>query len=49
MTGRTLDEDVENGVVLSMYEGVFSLRYARLDLLDDEGRVLRTGPLHRRP
>jgi len=48
MTGRTLDAAVENGVVLFMYEGGFGLHYGRLDLFDAEGRVLRTGPLHRR-
>ena len=49
MTGRTLDDAVESGVVLFMYQGGFALRYGRLDLLDADGRVLRTGPLHRRP
>ena len=49
MTGRTLDDAVENGVVLFMYEGNFSLHYGRLELLDAEGQLLRTGPLHRRP
>lgn len=49
MTGRTLDDPVENGVVLFMYEGDFGLHYARLELLDAEGQVVRTGPLNRRP
>lgn len=49
MRGRTLDDLVENGVVLFMYKGDFGLDYARLELLDAEGRVLRTGPMHRRP
>ena len=48
MTGRTLNDAVENGVVLFMYEGDFSLM-GRLQLLDTEGQVLATGPLHRRP
>ena len=48
MTGRALDDAVENGVVLFMYEGGFGLHYGRLDLFDAEGRVLRTGPLQRR-
>jgi len=49
MTGRTLHDVVENGVVLFMYKGEFGLDYARLELLDAEAQVLRTGPLHRRP
>jgi len=49
MRGRTLEDVVENGVVLFMYTGEFGLHYARLELLDAEGRVLRTGPMHRRP
>jgi hypothetical protein len=48
MTGRTLDEPVENGVVLFMYEGDFG-HYARLELLDAQGQIVRTGPLNRRP
>ena len=49
MTGRTLDDVVENGVVLFMYKGDFGLHYARLELVDAQAQVLRTGPLHRRP
>lgn len=48
MTGRTLDDVVENGVVLFMYKGDFGLHYARLELVDAQAQVLRTGPLHRR-
>jgi hypothetical protein len=48
MTGRTLDDPVENGVVLFMYEGEFGA-YSRLELLDAEGQLVRTGPLNRRP
>jgi hypothetical protein len=48
MTGRTLDDPVENGVVLFMYEGAFG-HYARLELLDADGQVVRAGPLNRRP
>jgi hypothetical protein len=32
-----------------MYAGDFGTRHARLDLLDADGRVLRSGPLNRRP
>lgn len=49
VTGRTLDEVVENGVALFMYSDDFGARYARLDLLDADGRTLRSGPLSRRP
>jgi hypothetical protein len=48
VTGRTMEEAVENGVALFMYAGDFGTRYARLELLDAEGRVLRSGPLNRR-
>ena len=49
MTGRTLEEGVENGVAIFMYAGDFGTRYARLELLDAVGQVLRSGPLNRRP
>lgn len=49
MTGETMDEVVENGVALFMYPDTFGTRYARLELLDADGRVLRSGPLNRRP
>lgn len=48
MTGRTLDDSVEMGVALFVYEGDFG-RYSRMELLDARGEVLRTGPLNRRP
>lgn len=48
VTGRTLDEPVEDGVVLFVYEGDFG-RYARMELLDSGGRAVRAGPLNRRP
>lgn len=37
MTGRTLDEPVENGVALFVYEGDFG-RYSRMELLDAGGQ-----------
>ena len=49
MSGRTLEEIVEDGVALLMYAGDFGARYARLELLDAQGQVLRSGPLSRRP
>ena len=49
MTGRTMEDVVENGVALFMYAGDFGTRYARLELLDADGRVLRSGPLNSRP
>lgn len=45
MTGRTLEEEVVHGVALFMYSGEFGTRYARLDLLDADGGVLRSGPV----
>ena len=40
--GRTFSDDVENGVVLFFHTGLSS---ARMDLLDSDGRVVRSGPL----
>lgn len=48
VAGRTLDDRVEDGVALFVYEGAFG-PYSQMELLDAEGLVLRTGPLHRRP
>lgn len=48
MTGRTLDDAVENGVALFVFDGNFG-RYARMELLDVSGTPVRTGPLNRRP
>jgi len=47
-TGRILDDHVENGVALFVFDGYFG-RYARMDLLDQNGEPIRTGPLSRRP
>jgi hypothetical protein len=47
-TGRILDDHVENGVALFVFDGHFG-RYARMDLLDETGERTRTGPLNRRP
>lgn len=49
MTGRKMEEGVERGVAIFMYAGDFGTRYARLELLGADGRVLRSGPLNRRP
>ena len=48
MTGESIDDDDENDVALFMYSDTFGIHYASLELLDAEGRVLRSGP-HRRP
>jgi hypothetical protein len=48
MTGRTVEDAVENGVALFMYEGNLG-QNSRLELLDADGSLLKTGPLHRRP
>lgn len=45
--GRTLSDEVENGVVLFMWKGGFDLHGARLDLLDAHHRVIRSGPMRR--
>lgn len=46
-TGRVLTDEVEQGVLLFMWKGDLDLRNAHLDLLDAEGRVLRSGPMRR--
>ena len=45
--GRTLHDDVKDGVALFMHKGPFLLMQAQLELLDAQGRVLRTGPMRR--
>ena len=47
-SGRVLDDDVENGVFVFMWKGNFGLRSARLELLDADGRIARSGPLRHR-
>ena len=46
--GRILHDDVKDGVILFMHRGPFHLVQARLELLDAQGRVLRTGPMRRK-
>lgn len=46
-TGRILSDDVENGVFLFMWKGAFDLHGARMDLLDADNRVTRSGPMRR--
>lgn len=46
-TGRTLSDEVENGVLLFMWKGALDLHLARLELLDGDGRVTRSGPMRR--
>ncbi len=46
-TGRTLSDDVANGVFLFMWKGAFDLLGARMDLLDADNRVTRSGPMRR--
>jgi hypothetical protein len=46
-TGRVLNDEVENGVFLFMWKGNLDLRRARLDLLDANGHVIRSGPMRR--
>lgn len=48
-SGRILDDDDENGVFLFMWKGDFDLRSARLELLDADNRVTRSGPAPRPP
>jgi hypothetical protein len=44
ISGRTLQDEVESGVVLFLYKGDFGLSDARMELLDAHGVVLRSGP-----
>jgi hypothetical protein len=44
MAGRTLQDEVQGGVVLFLYKGHFGLSDARMELLDANGVVLRSGP-----
>src|SRR3954468_20278595 len=43
LSGRTLEAAVETGVAVFMYDGDFEIHYARLELLDREGKLLRKG------
>lgn len=45
--GRTLRDEIENGVFLFMWKGNFDLSGAWLDLLDADGRVTRSGSMRR--
>jgi hypothetical protein len=47
-TGRTLTDTLENGVFLFMWRGDLNVNGARLELLDDDGHVTRSGPMRRR-
>jgi hypothetical protein len=49
LSGRTLEDAVENGVAVFLYDGDFGLHRARLELIDREGKLLRKGPLNSRP
>jgi hypothetical protein len=44
MSGRTLQDEVESGVVLFLYKGDFGFSDARMELLDAHGVVIRSGP-----
>lgn len=46
-TGRTLSDEVHNGVVMFMWKGSFDVVGARLDLLDADSRITRSGPVRR--
>jgi hypothetical protein len=46
-SGRVLDDGVVNGVFLFMWKGDLNLRTARLELLDGQGDILRSGPMRR--
>jgi hypothetical protein len=48
MSGRTLDDEVESGVVLFLYQGDFGLSDARMELLDATGVVIRSGAVRTR-
>jgi hypothetical protein len=44
ISGRTLQDEVESGVVLFLYRSDFDMSHARMELLDANGVVLRSGP-----
>ena len=46
--GRALTDAVENGVFLFMWRGAFHVDDGRLELLDADGRVTRSGPMRRK-
>lgn len=43
--GQTLEDTVDDGVVLFMYAVRFNLRMARTELLDAAGQVILSGPM----
>jgi hypothetical protein len=45
--GRALTDSVENGVFLFMWKGAFLVINATLELLDADGRLIRSGPMRR--
>jgi len=45
--GRVLEDVAENGVVIFIWKGDFDDSHARLELLDEDQRVIRTGPMRR--
>jgi hypothetical protein len=44
MSGRTLEDEVESGVVLFLHKGDFGLPDAHMELLDADDVVIRSGP-----
>ena len=48
VSGRTLQDEIESGVVLFLYKGDFGLSDARMELLDAHGVVIRSGPARTR-
>jgi hypothetical protein len=44
-TGRTIEDAVENGVVLFLYKGNFGLGNARVDLFDAAGTIIKSGTM----
>jgi hypothetical protein len=48
LSDRTLTDEVESAVVLFLYQGDFGLSDARMELLDADGLVIRSGPAGRR-
>jgi len=47
--GRTLEDTVEAGIGILIWEGDFDVDRATAELLDDHGHVIRTGPMRPRP
>jgi hypothetical protein len=46
--GRIEEDSIEAGVAILIWEGDFDVEHATAELLDEDGQVIRTGPMRRR-